>query len=36
MVEHIKVISTKRLSRKIGKLDRENFDDIYSKIKQLL
>lgn len=36
MVEHIKVISTKRLSRKIARLDKKTFDEIYEKVKRLL
>jgi mRNA interferase MazF len=36
MVEHIKTISTKRLSRKISKVDAETFAEIYRKYKELL
>lgn len=36
MVEHIKTISTKRLSRKISKMDKTVFFEIYQKCKELI
>ena len=36
MVEHIKTISTKRLSRKISRVENEIFAEIYKKYKSLL
>jgi mRNA interferase MazF len=36
MVEHIKTISTKRLSRKISRVEKEIFVNIYKKYKDLL
>ena len=36
MVEHTKTISTKRLSRKISRINNATFDEIYKKYKNLL